>query len=348
MMAVGLLTFRQKALVLVLVLITIGAASSLYLAWLQPRLENTLIVYGPQGISSFAEEAVRVFSQKYPDVNATFVNYGLGSVAIANKLISEKDSPIADVIMGLPEFYARPVLEAGVLEKYEPPNLGEIPQEKIWDQSRTILPMDEGYIVIVYNETILTGKGLPIPSTLDDLLDPRYKGLVVYPNPVTSGTGLSFLNWVMSAKTEEAGWQYLMRLKENVLAYPRGWTAAMDMFIRGEAAIGIMFNTDTVYSPAPNLNSTMVEGFAYQEGIALVKGAPHKEAAKKFIEFMLSEDGQSLAAPYGYVYPVRGDVTPTGDLARARKPSHVITFDLSLGGKADEWRQRWQREILGG
>jgi thiamine transport system substrate-binding protein len=340
------MSFRTRALAVVAVLVLITAVSALYLGTQQPKLEGTLIVYGPKGIRSFANEAVRVFSQRY-GVNATFVHYGMGSIEIANRLISEKSSPTADVILGIPEFYAKPVIESDVLEAYSPPNLGEIPLNKIWDPSGHILPVDEGYIVIVYNETIVAERHLPVPSTLDDLLDPRFKGLLIYPNPLTSGTGLSFLTWVLTEKGEDAGWQYLHRLKENVIFYPSGWTDAMDAFIRGEAAVGVMFNTDTVYSETPNLNSTMSRGFVYREGIALVKGAPHKEAAKKFIEFMLSKEGQDLAAPWGYVYPVRPDATLSGDVARARTPSSLVSFNPSLGGNADVWRDRWNREILG-
>jgi len=340
------ITFRQRALVLVAALILIGAASSLYLTTLQPRLESTLVVYGPKGIRSFANQAVKAFSEKY-GVNATFTHHGMGSIEIANRLVSEKASPTADVILGLPEFYAKPVIEAGVLEKYSPPNLEEIPSSKVWDQSGHILPVDEGYIVVVYNETIIAEKGLPAPSTLDDLLDSRYKGLVMYPNPVTSGTGLSFLTWVLTEKGEDAGWPYLEKLKENVVFYPSGWTEAMDAFIKGEVAVGVMFNTDTVYSETPNLNSTMAKGFVYREGIALVKGAPHKEAAKKFIEFMLGKEGQDLAAPHGYVYPVRPDAALSGDVEKARVPSNLVTFNPSLAGNADVWREKWEREIKG-
>lgn len=346
-MAARGLAFRQRLVVLLAGLILIGVASSLYLTLLQPQLEPSLVVYGPKGIRTFANKAVTVFSGKY-GVNASFVHYGMGSIEIANKLISEKDHPMADVIMGLPEFYARPVIEAGVLEKHRPPNLREIPASKIWDSSGYIVPMDEGYVVIVYNETMISERHVPAPSTLDDLLDPRFRGLVTYPNPVTSGTGLSFLTWVLKEKGEAGGWEYLDRLKGNIVFYPSGWTEAMDAFIKGEAAVGVMFNTDTVYSETPDLNSTMQKGFVYREGIALVKGAPHSEAAKKFIEFMLSKEAQDIAGPYGYVYPVRPDALGSlkDDIAKARLPEELVRFDASLAGNADVWRKKWQQEIL--
>lgn len=57
---------------------------------------------------------------------------------------------------------------------------------------------------------------------LDDLLRPEYKDLVFYQDPTSSGTGLSFLVWVLSAKGVDEGFNFLKQLEKNVRTHPSG------------------------------------------------------------------------------------------------------------------------------
>lgn len=324
-------------------MVVLFTASVLFLVFRQPELETTLVVYGPRGIRGMATALLEEFRKRY-NVNATFIHYDMGSIDIANKLISEKGDPVADVIIGLPEFYAKQVIDAGVLDIYTPPELGAIPPSEVWDDTGHVLPMDKGYVLITYNETIIQQRGLPIPRTLDDLTDERYRGLVFYQDPSTSGTGLSFLLWVLSKKGTEDGFSFLKRLEANVRLHPSGWTTSIVALQRGEVAIGSMFNTDVEYVEVPNLKSAAVEGFVYREGLALVKGAKHREVAKKFIGFVLSVEGQNIVAPAGYMYPVNPGAS-FSDLAYAPRPEVEVTFNSSIAGNVVEWLDRWRREV---
>jgi len=327
------------------IVVVLFAASVLFLVLRQPELENTLIVYGPRGISGMATALLQEFQKRY-NVNATFIHYDMGSIDIANKLISEKGDPIADVIIGVPEFYAKQVIDADVLDIYTPPEIGVIPASEVWDNTGHILPMDKGYILITYNQTILSQRGLPTPRTLDDLTNEQYRGLVFYQDPSTSGTGLSFLLWVLSTKGTESGFTFLKQLEPNVKLHPSGWTSSIVALQRGEVAIGSMFNTDVEYVEVPKLESTASEGFVYREGIALVKGAKHREIAKKLIEFALGVEGQDIVAPAGYMYPVNPDASFSA-LAQAPIPQVQVTFNSSIAGNVVEWLDRWRREVKG-
>lgn len=336
-----------KTLAVIAVMAVAVVTSTLYLLLSQPRLEDTLIIYGPRGISGLATALVNGFKSRYPDVNVTFISYGMGSIEIANKLIAEKGSPVADVIIGLPEFYAKVVVDAGALEPYKPQNLSLIPEEEIWDPTGTVLPMDKGYVIITYNETIISRLSLPPPERLDDLLRPEYKDLVFYQDPTSSGTGLSFLVWVLSVKGVDEGFDFLKRLEQNIKVHPSGWTTSIIALKSGEVAIGSMFNTDVGYEETPNLTSKAVEGFVYREGIALVRNAKHPEIAKKFIEFVLSTEAQNLVAPEGYMYPVNPKAS-VEFFSYAPVPSNRITFNRELAGSVEQWLDRWRREIKTG
>ena len=320
-------------------------AAALYLI-LQPRMESALIVYGPRGIRGLATAMIKEFMKRY-DVNVTFIHYDMGSIEIANKLISEKNNPQADVIFGLPEFYSKQVIDADVLQVFVPSNLSMIPDTERWDPTNHIMPIDKGYVLITYNETILNEKGLPIPRTLDDLLRPEYKGLVFYQDPTSSGTGLSFLVWVLSVKGTESGFSFLKSLEASIKVHPSGWTTSIVALRLGEVAIGSMFNSDVEYYEVPKLKTSATEGFVYREGIALVKGAKHPEIAKKFIEFALSTEGQNVVAPSGYMYPVNPKAS-SEVLDYAPIPMTKITFKSDIAGNVTEWLDRWRREIKTG
>ncbi len=325
--------------------IAIAILGSLLFLLMQPKLEDRLVVYGPRGIRSMATALINEFRKRF-SVNVTFAHFEMGSIEIANKLISEKSKPQADVILGLPEFYSKQVLDADVLQIFTPGNLSMVPETERWDSTNRLHPVDKGYVLITYNETVIKAKGLPIPKALDDLLRPEYKGLVFYQDPSSSGTGLSFLVWVLSVKGTEGGFSFLKSLESNVKIHPSGWTSSIVALKLGEVAIGSMFNTDVEYSETPKLKSAAIEGFVYREGIGLVKGAAHPEIAKKFIEFVLSTEGQNIVSPAGYMYPVNPRASYSA-LANAPIPQSKITFKSDIAGNVVEWLDRWRREIKG-
>lgn len=338
-----MIKLSRKQILSLIVLVALILASIIYLNFTQPKLESSLIVYGPQGDEYFAKALISAFQKRF-GVNVTYVHYGMGAIDICNKLISEKNAPQADVILGIPDFYSKVVVDSGVLDTFTPTNLSLIPKSEIFDPTSHVFPLDKGYILITFNSTIIREKGLPIPNNLDDLLNPAYKGLVFYQDPTTSGTGLAFLVWVLSVKGEVEGFKFLKNLESNVKFHPSDWTSSINALKMGEIAIGSMFSTDVGYSEVPNLTTTAKIGFVYREGIALVKGAKHPNAAKKFIEFALSNEGQNLVAPYNYMYPVNPNASYS-DISYAPIPKEVVTFNTSLSGNVTQWLELWRREI---
>lgn len=334
---------NKKQTLSLIVLMALSFVSILYLTVLQPKIESNLIVYGPKGDEYFAKALISAFQKRF-GINVTYVHYGMGAIDICNKLISEKETPQADVIIGIPDFYSKVIIDSGVLDTFTPSNLSLIPKSEIFDPTNHIFPLDKGYILITYNSSIVKEKNLPVPGDIDDLISSSYKGLVFYQDPTTSGTGLAFLVWVLSVKGEQEGFTFLKTLESNVKFHPSGWTSSINALKLGEVAIGSMFSTDVGYSEVPNLTTTAKVGFVYSEGLALVKGAKHPNAAKKFIDFTLSNEGQNLVAPYNYMYPVNPNASYE-DIAYAPIPKEIVTFNTSLSGNVTQWLELWRREI---
>ena len=312
----------------------------------QQTAEKRFVIVGPQGISDLGKALAQGFSRKY-GVNATFVPLG-GAVEMVNELVRNKDNPPWDVAIGIPEFYYTVLIEKDVL--YCPGIKVEgVPADEYWDPHGCVYPLDKSYIGIVYNETALAGLGLKPPETLDDLLRPEYKGLVAYPNPVTSGTGLAVLSWVMSVKGEEEGWRYLKQLAGQIakVGYPSGFTATRNALKRGEVIVVLSWFSHAIDPGTPHMRAAISSAFLYREGVAVLKNSKNRDLAVEFVKFALSKEGQDLVDPYNYMLPVRPDAKIENNKGLPQ-PLSVVVHNPALGSKADEWRLRWQREILGG
>ena len=66
-------------------------------------------------------------------------------------------------------------------------------------EKNTYLPLYRNGGCIAVNTQVLADRGLELPKSYEDLLNPMYKGLISMPGPVTSGTGLMFLKSLVNA-----------------------------------------------------------------------------------------------------------------------------------------------------
>ncbi|MEZ0318945.1 MAG: extracellular solute-binding protein [Pyrobaculum sp.] len=335
-----------RTLLVIVVVIAAVLAAFLAIQAAQQTSAKRLVIVGPAGISDLGQALAKKFSEKY-GVNATFVALG-GAVEMVNELVRNRDNPPWDVAIGIPEFYYTVLIDKDVL--YCPGfKIEGVPQEEFWDPRGCVYPLDKSYIGIVYNATALSKLGIPPPQTLDDLLKPQYKGLVTYPNPVQSGTGLAVLSWVMSVKGEEAGWAYLKQLSGQIakIGYPSGFTSLRNALKRGEVLVALSWYSHAIDPGTPDMKAATYSAFLYREGLAVLKNAKNRDLAVEFVKFALSKEGQDLVDPYNYMLPVRPGAVVENNKGLPQ-PQSIVVYNPALGSKADEWRLRWQREIASG
>ena len=87
------------------------------------------------------------------------------------------------------------------------------------------------------NTKVLEEKGLPIPATYEDMLDPQYAGLISMPSPKSSGTGYSYYHGMITILGEEAGMAYFDSLNPNIKEYTTSGSAPAKAAVRGDVAI---------------------------------------------------------------------------------------------------------------
>src|SRR5262249_56898117 len=111
---------------------------------------------------------------------------------------------------------------------YAPSALANVPAEFQLDPSHQLTPVDHGDVCVNYDKKWFAKKGIPVPTTLDDLTKPQYKGLLVVENPATSSPGLAF-TLATVARYGENGWRdYWSKLRSNDVKIAHGLERAYE------------------------------------------------------------------------------------------------------------------------
>ena len=132
----------------------------------------------------------------------------------------------------------------GLLVPYKPKGVERL--EKRFVQPQFMYTGIDMYIAaFCVNTKVLKEKNLPMPKGWNDLLDPKFKGLVTMPNPVASGTGFlqvaSILQMYGAKEGKEDGWEFLKKLDKNIGQYIKSGSRPAKMTAAGEFAVGASF-----------------------------------------------------------------------------------------------------------
>ena len=141
-----------------------------------------------------------------------------------------------------------------------------------------------------------------LPKSYSDLLDPRFKGKILADDFRAEGGGNTFF----TVTHEKLGANFLERLAQNDVTFTRDQRGAERRVARGEYAIYLPFllNNWPALQGLPVQPVILGEGATYTPfSASLVRGAPHPNAGRLFIDFMLSKEGQSIIAASG-LWPV--------------------------------------------
>lgn len=213
---------------------------------------------------------------------------------------------------------------------------------------------------LAYNAETFAEKGWDVPSSWNDLADPKYKGMLVVP-PITNGYGLHAL--IASAMMNGGGVEDIEpgfeafegAIGDNVLAYEPSSGKMSELFQNGEIAISVWGSgrlkalADTGFPGA----------FAYPKegGIKLlvaacpVVGSDVPELAQDFLHFVTSPESQILLAETNGWAPVNATVELTEEQSvalpvGAEIVDNLITIDYSIvNAERGKWTQQWTRRI---
>jgi len=147
------------------------------------------------------------------------------------------------------------------------------------------------------------------PKSWADLAKPEYKGQIAMPSPLYSGAAAIMLGTMTTRP--DLGWSFFEKLKADDAVAVRGNGAVLTAVASGEKAYGVLvdfmaFNAKAKGSPIDFVFPA--EGLpAVTEPVAILKTTANPAAARAFVDFILSDDGQKLAVAMGYI-PARASV----------------------------------------
>jgi ABC-type Fe3+ transport system substrate-binding protein len=275
--------------------------------------ENELVVISPhwEGIK---DETARTFrswhEQKYgTPVTIRWREVGGGTSQIMRFLRSEyRTRPTAgiDVLYGGGVDPYLELKDDRLLTRYDPPAdlLAQIPATlhgmAIYDPDHTWFGAALSGFGIVVNERAREVTGLPEVRTWTDLTDPRLAGWISGCDPRASGSVLTIDEIILQAYGWEKGWGVLMEMSGNTRNFLSSAAASTVEVGLGDAAYGVSIDTygqaqSSYYGPQ-NVTFVLPEGETVitPDSIAILKGAPHPELARHFLEFVLSRANQLL------------------------------------------------------
>jgi thiamine transport system substrate-binding protein len=278
------------------------------------------------------------------------------------KALLTAGNPLGDVLFGVDNNLLSRALEGDLFEAYESPALESVDERYVLDPEHRATPIDHGEVCLNYDRAWFVDRGLPPPESLDDLIDPRYEGLLVVENPATSTPGLAFLLATI-AHFGDDGWQrFWQELRANDVLVVDGWEEAYTARFSGAA--GSSGNRPIVVSyassppaevifrtPRPEEAPTaVVESSCFRqiELAGILRGARNEAGARKLVDFLLSRRFQEDIPLSMFVFPVNRDAELPPEFER-----HAVVPETPLElppeeieANRDAWIDEWTRIVL--
>lgn len=319
-----------------------------WLGFSSPALSADITVYTALEDDELAVY-VPAFEKAHPEIKLNIVRDSTG--IITARLLAERENPAADVVWGTAVTSLLVCDDLGMLEGYNPKGIEKV-KAAMKDQSKDParwVGIKAWVTGIVGNTIEMKAKGLSMPKSYADLIDPQYRGALVMPNPASSGTGFLTVSAILQLMGEEKGWQYLDKLHENMAVYTHSGSAPAKMAGKGEFPIGISFayrgfKQKTAGEPVEV--AFPAEGSGYDvEANALIKKPRIQPAAKTFLDWAVSDEAMAM---YAKIYPiVATDIKVQAPEGWPSDPMSVlIKNDLKWAAKnrqhiLDEWSRRY-------
>ncbi len=283
------------------------AAFALGLA-LAPRAgaQNALVIYTSQPQSD-AEQTIAEFEKANPGIKVEFVRNG--TTQVMNKLEAEfaAGDPRPDVLLIADAMTMETLKGAGRLLPYAEAKTDKLPPGS-FDKDKTYFPTK------LITTGIVAHKSAKAPQSWNDLLDAAAKGKVTMPSPLYSGAAAIHVGTLTADKA--FGWKYFETLAQNGAVAVRGNGDVFKAVASGEKLYGVVVDFMALREQAKGAPVAFVfpkEGVtAVTEPAAILKTSKNQAAAKKFIDFLLSEAGLTLAATQGYLALDKSIAPPAG------------------------------------
>lgn len=308
---------------------------------------ETVVVYSPHGKEMLGDYE-KLFEEKYPDVDVQWLD--LPSQTVYTRISQERANPAADVWWGGTSTILAQAADEGLLAAYTPTWAASVPAEHK-DPDNRWYGTYRSPLAILYNTRKY--KEDQIPDEWEELLQEHWYGKITLRQPLNSGTMRTFVGAMfLRAPNPANALQWLTSLHVNTASYPENPQNLFDHIKRNEDMISVWLLADIVLQRDRN---GYPFGFVVPaqtpvltEGIAIVQGAPHREWAEKFYEFVTEQESLVQQAREYAKIPARTDIDTS------QLPEWLANLDLdpmtidwkSFAAQEQGWMQAWEQQVF--
>jgi iron(III) transport system substrate-binding protein len=299
-----------------------------------------LVLYTSQP-NEDAQSTVDAFNRRYPDVEVEWIRDGTTKVMAKLRAELAAGAPQADVLLIADTVTMEALKQEDLLLAYP-----EAPTDGYPDGLHD--PDGHYFSTKLITTGIIYNNDAPMkPASWHDLVAADAKGLVTMPSPLTSGAAAIHIAALTS--NPEFGWPYIEDLAANGVVPQGGNGATFKAVAQGEKLYGMVIDYLPIREAAKGSPVTFVfpkEGVtAVTEPVAILSTAHNPEAAKAFVDFLLSRDGQELATSQGYL-PAHPEVAPPEGFP-PRDEIVLMDFDPAAALANDEENKARFVELFG-
>lgn len=258
--------------------------------------KEVLTIYTSQP-NEDAQQTIAAFEKSYPEIKVNWIRDGTTKLMARLQAEISAGATTPDILLIADSV----TMEALKAEDLLAPHISK--EATVYDKA---LYDPEGY----YYGTKLITTGIAYhqqapmkPTSWKDLTHKDVKNMVTMPSPLYSGAALIHLATLTDH--EDLGWDYYTNLNTNKVMPQGGNGAVVSALSSGSQAYGVLVDYLAIREKAKGAPIEFVfpkEGVSLvTEPVAIMKDAQNPAAAKVFIDFLLSEEGQTLVLEQGYI-----------------------------------------------
>ncbi len=304
-------------------------------------VSGPLVLYTSQPDQD-AQQTVDAFNEVYPNVDVEWVRDGTTQMLARLRAEFEAGQPQPDVLLIADTVTMESLKQEGRLMAYPEADTSAY-AEGLMDPEGHYFSTKLITTGIVYNTAAEM-----VPESYADLLEPAAENNIVMPSPLESGAAT--IHMVSLTSLPDLGWDYYQGLADQGGIAQGGNGGVYQSVAGGQALYGFVVD----FLALRNIQDGAPVGFVFpEEGVsavtepvAILETAENVEAAQAFVDFLLSEQGQELAASQGYL-PAHPDVAAP-DYFPDRSGIEVISFDPAEALANDQAYKERFTEMFGG
>ena len=296
------------------------------------------------------DEETEALTKLFTDKTGIPVSYLRATTGeLVNRVITEKNDPQADILLGGASSYHIQADKEGALESYASPLAKNLPSYAVASDNTWT-----GFCVLTLGIGVNSKRfaekfpGTPLPKTWEDLLNPAFKGEIVLNNPAASSTGYIFVQNQLQRLGDEKGWEYLLALTKNVGQFPDSGSEPAKLLGTGEYALGVSYLHALAKYNAQGFSVKPIappQSAGDVDCVSIMKNTKNLSAAKKFVDFMLSVEAQELMSEFTFTAPVNPEAKAvSGSIAI----SDIDLIDYDVQKASSEKAvvlDRWVKEV---